>query len=186
MAIIGEERISQKGFVSIESTEVELDDRNVPSRDTERQSSHHVQSVINDLADKWWLWEIVAWSTSLMGLVGVFLVLSHVDDKPVPNWVLEIGSVEFKVTINSVISILATLVKSSLLVPLAAALSQQKWLWFQGSAQKLSYFQQFDAANKGPLGSLILIWSLRGRHVKSVLSEPPLTLLTDVWLAWAL
>lgn len=168
MAIIGEKRATQKGFINI--AEVELEDRNAPTRDRQTQSGQPVQSVVNELADNWWLWEIVAWLTSLIGLIGIFALLFPIREKPVPNWEVtntHVKSFEFKVTINSVISILATLVKSSLFVPLAAALGQQKWLWFQGGAQKLSDFQQFDAANRGPLGSLILIWSLRGRYVES-------------------
>lgn len=123
---------------------------------------------------------MVAWSVSLIGLIGIFLVLDHVDGHIVPDWAVRVGPNEFRVTINSVISILATLVESSLLVPLAAALGQQKWLWFQRGAQKLSDFQQFDAANRGQLGSLILIWSLRGRYVEMLVSGFPLTWSADV------
>lgn len=172
------EKSSAKGFATIDTTEVDLEGRKALAYGGEVQAGRSVQSSVNDFVDRWWLWETVAWSSSLIGLLGIFALLTYIAERPVPNWRVSktrLNPVEFRVTINSVLSILATLVKSSLFVPLAAALGQQKWLWFQGGAQKLSDFQQFDAANRGPLGSLILIWSLRGKYVKSFASFRSLT-----------
>lgn len=84
MAIIGEKR-SQKGFVNIETTEVELEDRNARICDNGVSSGQPTRSVIHDLAARWWLWEMVAWSVSLIGLIGIFLVLDHVDGHIVPD-----------------------------------------------------------------------------------------------------
>ena len=47
---------------------------------------------------------------------------------------------------------------------MGASLGQLKWIWFQGG-HPLSHFAAFDSAARGPLGSVILLWTLRGRRL---------------------
>ena len=75
------------------------------------------------------------------------------------------------VTFNAIISILATAIKSSILLVLAAVLGQYRWLWLRRSIPKsctLCDLQLLDDASRGPLGALILLWNLRGRWLVSI------------------
>ncbi len=88
------------------------------------------------------------------------------DQKAVPKWVLSQTikgyTLGFSVSINSVLSIFSTIVKSAVMIPVAASIGQLKWLWFS-DGHKLADFQKFDAAKGGPLGSVLLIWAMKGR-----------------------
>jgi hypothetical protein len=115
-------------------------------------------------AEKWWIFEIFAWVLGTLGLIAIIIILRSAEGKPVPNWKIgnkRLPTAPLAVNINSVISIFSTLVKSTLLIPVVAGISQLKWVWFRNE-HRLSDFQIFDAANKGPLGSIILLWTFRG------------------------
>lgn len=47
-------------------------------------------------------------------------------------------------------------------MPIAHCLSQLKWLWFLPEARRLSDFQTYDDAVKGGVGSVKLLFTLRG------------------------
>ena len=116
--------------------------------------------------DRVWLWELFAWVLCASGLAAIAIILAVIDGKPMPRWTAtsRYTSTKLTVTINSVISIFSTLVKSTLLIPVVAALQQLKWIWF-GKDRPLSHIKKFEGAGKGPLGSAILIWTLRGRRL---------------------
>lgn len=118
------------------------------------------------LMSRLWLFECFAWILCATGLAAIAIILAVTQDKPVPNWTIQSSYVKtkFTVTINSVIALFSTLIKSTLLVPVVASLHQLKWLHFR-QEHPLADFKKFDSAGKGPLGSAILIWSLRGRRL---------------------
>jgi hypothetical protein len=101
-----------------------------------------------------------------MGLIAIVIILGVTQNKPVPSWTAHAKGtkVRFTVTINSVISLFGTLVKSTLLIPVVASLHQLKWIWFKNE-RPLSDIKLFEGAGKGPLGSAILVWNLRGRKL---------------------
>lgn len=152
---------------SKEPEKCELAVNTVAVIDDDDQENNLDQPAAQSFVDRFWIYEFLAWLACLAGLLGVITVLRATQDKPVPNWTIKHSlhgySASFNVTINSVISLLSTAVKSTLLIPVVASLSQLKWLWFQ-AGNKLSDFQQFDSAAKGPLGALALIFSMRGRY----------------------
>lgn len=115
------------------------------------------------MVEKWWLFEFFAWFLGTIGLIAIVIILRTTEGKPTPNWYIKskYSSVKLTVTINSVISLFSTLIKSTLLIPVIAGMSQLKWVWFR-KGHHLSDYQRFDSAAKGPLGSLILIWKFRG------------------------
>lgn len=81
--------------------------------------------------------------------------------KPLPEW-------QYGLTLNSVISILATFAKASLVLPVAEALGQLKWFWFRRS-RTLDDFAAFDEAVRGPYGSAFLLRSLGMRYVEKMI-----------------
>ncbi|ETI26630.1 hypothetical protein G647_10391 [Cladophialophora carrionii CBS 160.54] len=64
--------------------------------------------------------------------------------------------------INAIISLLASFAKAALLVVVAAALRQEKWLWFIDKPRPLATVDAFEEASRGPYGSAMLILSRRG------------------------
>lgn len=103
----------------------------------------------------WWM-ELLAIVVSLACLGANVAFLTVLNDKEYKSW--KIARVDF--TPNTIISIIATFTKASLLLPIAEVLSQLKWLHFQGRIQQLSHLQTFDDASRGPLGSLRLLWNI--------------------------
>ncbi|KAE9980911.1 hypothetical protein BLS_008101 [Venturia inaequalis] len=138
----------------------DLDQSGTPGNgDSSPASSSHSSSTV----EKWWLFEFFAWFLGAIGLIAIVIILRTTEGNPTPNWYIKskYSSVKLTVTINSVISLFSTLVKSTLLIPVIAGMSQLKWVWFR-QGHHLSDYQRFDSAAKGPLGSLILIWKFRG------------------------
>jgi hypothetical protein len=119
-------------------------------------------SPILRFVDKWWIFELLAWIVSVASLVSIVAILQVHHGKPTPKWAVTIHHRSVQITINTVISLFATIMKSSLMVPVAAAISQLKWNWFY-QGRPLTDFQLFDSAKGGPLGAITLLWSLRGR-----------------------
>ncbi|KAF6820945.1 hypothetical protein CSOJ01_00380 [Colletotrichum sojae] len=65
---------------------------------------------------------------------------------------------------NTVISIITTVGKAAMMVPIAACISQLKWTEFRRPA-RLSLLQNMDDASRGPWGSLVLLTRARRNRV---------------------
>jgi hypothetical protein len=73
---------------------------------------------------------------------------------------------DFRDELNAIISILATAAKGALLLPVAEAISQHKWLWFRRSQRKLQDIETFDNASRGPWGALTMLLKINIRYAK--------------------
>ena len=103
-----------------------------------------------------WAWELgsaVLCSCILATIVGILFAYN---DYSVPDLLDGL-------TLNAIISLLATLAKSALMVVLAAAIRQEMWLWFIKRPRPLNTVDAFDEASQGPYGSLLLLLSRRER-----------------------
>lgn len=99
----------------------------------------------------WWLLELSSMLLSLASAAAIVGVLAHYQDRPLSEW-------PYRITINTLISFLNSLAKGAVLLVVASAVSQLKWLWFhQSKAKSLKDIQLFDNASRGPLGALQLI-----------------------------
>ncbi|KAJ5685013.1 hypothetical protein N7536_007632 [Penicillium majusculum] len=98
-----------------------------------------------------WLLEILAASFSIACLIAICAILLAYDGNTRPD-------LKYGLTLNAIISVLATGCKSSLLFMIGESLSQIKWIWFRGGSQPLLDMQTFDSASRGPLGSMIMIF----------------------------
>jgi hypothetical protein len=115
--------------------------------------------------EKLWLFEIFALVISTLALIGLIILLRVTNGNTVPNWTIRTKHTKpVTVTINSVISIFSTAVKSTVLIPVAAAMGELKWMWFS-SGHRLTDIQVFESAARGPLGAIIMLWSFRGRSL---------------------
>ncbi|OAG43108.1 hypothetical protein AYO21_02727 [Fonsecaea monophora] len=129
---------------------------------------------ILNVVEKYWLFEFFGWTLALGCLIGTIALLAVHNGHEAPTWTLHVGAgrhrKSFDLTINTIISIFATAFNSGLLIPVAASISQLKWIWFQNEKRPLADFQKFESAARGPLGSLVLLWTLRCRYVTYIIS----------------
>ncbi len=106
-------------------------------------------------ATDWWTWELCAILTSLISLAAIILVLLLYKGRPLPDW-------PWSITINSLVSIFATIISRTMLMPVAAGIGQAKWHWFQRD-HALSDIEIYDQASRGPWGALKMVWQIRWR-----------------------
>ncbi|OJD31464.1 acid phosphatase protein [Diplodia corticola] len=114
-------------------------------------------SGLTDAVNSWWLFELLAWIISAIAMAVLVVTLILTDGRPLPHWPM-------RITLNSFISILATIIKAAMVVPIAEGISQLKWLWFK-KAGVLKDIQTFDEASRGMWGSLKLLLGTRGVHL---------------------
>ncbi|KAK2808824.1 hypothetical protein FQN50_004300 [Emmonsiellopsis sp. PD_5] len=108
----------------------------------------------------WWFWEIGSSILGILCVVATAVILSVYNGKKAPE-------LPRYITLNAIISILATVIKATIIVAVAAGISQLKWLWLQDT-RSLHDLQIFDDASRGPLGALHMAFYLRGRHLASL------------------
>ncbi|KAJ5334043.1 uncharacterized protein N7506_007826 [Penicillium brevicompactum] len=111
-----------------------------------------------------WLLESIALAFSVACFIAIFVVLYVHDGKLRP----EFGH---GINLNTIISILATGCKSALVFAVGEAIGQLKWLWFQNpmeSQSQLVSIQRFDAASRGPLGSIMILFHHRACSLVSI------------------
>jgi hypothetical protein len=112
----------------------------------------------------WWFPEILASILAIGFLASIVGILRHYDHHPLGDLHLPL---EF--TLNGLISALATLTRACIAVPIGSAIIQELWLYYAAEAErpqassKLQDASRFDAASRGPLGSLMFLFYLPGR-----------------------
>ncbi|KAI1121392.1 hypothetical protein F5Y10DRAFT_288501 [Nemania abortiva] len=129
-----------------------------------RPDSSHIVTVLSLRTKRlfclqwWWWWEI---GGSLLSIISVGLlipVLTLVDNKPIEAW-------PYSIRPNSCISVLTTIAKTAMMVPISSCLGQLKWDHFQYHPNPLDHLRFYDDASRGPWGSFVLIASGRLRVV---------------------
>ncbi|KAH7066808.1 hypothetical protein BKA63DRAFT_128162 [Paraphoma chrysanthemicola] len=114
--------------------------------------ARHSSAFVNRLSD-WWWWELGSVFLSLTCFIAIVVTLLIIQDKALSSWHSAIAP-------NALISTLATVSKASLMLAVAACISQIKWLYLRNSTRSLHDIQVFDDASRGPLGALELITRL--------------------------
>ena len=100
----------------------------------------------------WWAGELLAILLSIIAFLTIIIMLHKYDNHPLPR-------LPHQVTLNFLVSTLATIIKSTLLLAVASALGQYKWLWISSRQRRLQDLQVFDEASRGPLGATKLLTS---------------------------
>ncbi|KAI1752666.1 hypothetical protein F4782DRAFT_111028 [Xylaria castorea] len=105
---------------------------------------------------QWWRWELVMLVVSLIAFAALVIVLAVMDGQPFRNW--------GPLTLNSINSMLTTVIGSSMAAIVGAALSQNLWNGFgqlrtsNGSTTRPAQdLQLYHNASRGPTGSLALL-----------------------------
>ncbi|KAK8005703.1 hypothetical protein PG990_011740 [Apiospora arundinis] len=120
--------------------------------DNESEKAKPVASEEKGPRAWWWWWEILAPSC----MIGLVVILANIDNIPLSRWWLPIQP-------NSLIAVLTTLAKSSMMLTVASCISQLKWGHYSRHPRNLVDLETFDDASRGPWGSATLLWLLSFR-----------------------
>lgn len=113
-----------------------------------------------------WIWELSACICSLLAFFSIFAVLKYYDGRPQLEW-------PNNITVNSVLSWATTVLRAARLVSVTACISQASWLHFRVEARSLIDLVRYDAASRGPVGSVNLLWMLKARQWHSSMYLKP-------------
>lgn len=91
----------------------------------------------------------------------IFATLYPHGGHPLPQW-------PFKVSINSLLSVYALVLKASIGFVLTSCIGQLQWTWFS-QTRPLTDMLHFDNATRGADGALGLIWRQRFRQPHTAL-----------------
>ncbi|KAI1740461.1 hypothetical protein F4680DRAFT_448216 [Xylaria scruposa] len=105
---------------------------------------------------KWWRWELVMLIVSLIAFAALVIVLAVMDNQLARSW--------GPLTLNSINSLLTTVIVSSMAAIVGAALSQNLWNGFGQlrtsnglTTRPAQDLQLYHDASRGPTGSLVLL-----------------------------
>ena len=110
---------------------------------------------------KWWGFEILTWLLATLSTVIILVALAIFRNQPVSHWHSDI-------TLNAVVSVVSQIAQTAILVPVAACISQMKWIWVRKEA-RLRDMDEIHDASRGPLATLFL---LRERREMSEIYRP--------------
>ncbi|KAJ5364909.1 uncharacterized protein N7496_010622 [Penicillium cataractarum] len=100
-----------------------------------------------------WIWEIGGSALGIISLALLVAFLAKIDGTAYDRW-------QYSISPNAVVSVITTIGKAAILVPVSACLSQLKWNRYR-RANRLSDLQALDEASRGAWGSIVLFWSMR-------------------------
>ncbi|KAJ6019806.1 hypothetical protein N7499_003093 [Penicillium canescens] len=156
-SVHGAENLWKRFSVRIFSVSSEHTSENVAERLLDDGRSSRWDAKMLDT----WFYEICALCFSTLCFVAILCVLRVYDQKPTPK--LSNG-----LTLNTVISVLATASKSSLIYVVGESIGQLKWIFFHTASNPLSYMQAYDSASRGPWGSLMILFKDKGRSLVTI------------------
>lgn len=99
-----------------------------------------------------WTWELLSCLLAIGALIGILVVLKQFNGKSLQDW-------PYHFTINTLVSILVTIIKVAIVVPLAEGISQLKWSWYKRRENALADMVVFDSASRGIFGASRLLFT---------------------------
>jgi hypothetical protein len=100
-----------------------------------------------------WVWETGGSALGIISLALLVAFLAKIDGTAYNRW-------QYSISPNTVVSVITTIGKAAILVPVSACLSQLKWNRYR-RVNRLSDLQALDEASRGAWGSTVLFWSMR-------------------------
>ncbi|KAI2621425.1 hypothetical protein GGS26DRAFT_601031 [Hypomontagnella submonticulosa] len=104
-----------------------------------------------------WNREVGGLVLSVSSLVTIIALLAYNDGRPLAQW-------NAFLSLNTLISILGAISRTSLGFAISSCLGQAKWNWFKKRPDSIIVFDRIDDASRGPWGSLWLIIGLKTFH----------------------
>ncbi|KAK1996497.1 hypothetical protein LX36DRAFT_610623, partial [Colletotrichum falcatum] len=154
----------------IPATEAPVDESS-PTSSTRGQEPNENKTLFERatslFGDWYYVWEVFGILVSGLAIIAICMVVHRFDQKEVPKWESKVpGKKEpFRLTINSLLSMLSVLGSTCAMIPVTKSLGQLKYLWFMEQDRKLADLEVFDSASRGKAGSAMLIWKLRFKHL---------------------
>ncbi|PBP16377.1 hypothetical protein BUE80_DR012837, partial [Diplocarpon rosae] len=113
-----------------------------------------------------WRFELVASLISSVTLAGLMITLAHFDGREYRQW-------RWQVTLNGIVALISTVCHTAIMVPLGSAISQAAWLYYlppdspgrRVPHRDLDHLETFHEASRGAVGSVRLLWQVRGRNL---------------------
>lgn len=103
-----------------------------------------------------WKFELLFLTLSVGRLISIVTILFAYGDKPLSDWHAFLRP-------NSVVSILSTVTKAAMLMVIGQGIGQLKWVYFEQRPHRLTDFETFDGASRGPYGSMELLFKINWR-----------------------
>lgn len=100
-----------------------------------------------------WTWEVGGCALSLVSIALLVVFLTYIDGNKYANW-------ERSISPNTIVSVISTVAKASMLVPISSCLSQLKWTSFHNPTP-FYHMQVLDQASRGPVGALKSLWTVK-------------------------
>lgn len=108
---------------------------------------------------EWWP-ELSAALLSVLILVATAIFLARTDGTKLDDWHLA-----WQIKPPTIVSILVTLCRITLAFFIAEGLGQLKWVFFEQRPHRLSDFEDFDEATRGPWGAICFVWRINRRAI---------------------
>ncbi|TLD16242.1 uncharacterized protein PgNI_00566 [Pyricularia grisea] len=105
----------------------------------------HFKHVLSSIWHWPWLNECLAILASILLVIAIGIVLDRYHDQPVPHLPLDIN-------INTVVALIATLMRAALVYVIVQVLGQVQWCWFS-SPKPLYDLHHFDQGGQSLIGS---------------------------------
>jgi hypothetical protein len=102
-----------------------------------------------------WMWELLSLVCASLILIAIVIILAAYDGKPS----LVVGGI----TLNTVVAFAATLFRVCVMIPVTECFCQLTWVRLQKDYMPLQEVARFDAASRGPLGSLYILSEFRSK-----------------------
>lgn len=115
----------------------------------------------------WWKLELFAAALSVAGMLTLLALFFYFDGKEQQKW-----HILTHFTLNAVVALVTTVTKTALGAVVGSTLCQNMWNFYaskvsdhERSGRPIELLPVFEDASRGLLGSLRLIWVLRGKYV---------------------
>jgi hypothetical protein len=106
---------------------------------------------------RFWKWEAFTIVLCLGLVTAIFAILGAFEGQQAPEW-------GHAINLSTLLALLATILRASLVAIVSEILSHTKWSWFAtGSGRPLRYLDDFENASRGAIGAAYLIPSVVGR-----------------------
>ncbi|KAH7402909.1 hypothetical protein BKA66DRAFT_604424 [Pyrenochaeta sp. MPI-SDFR-AT-0127] len=114
--------------------------------------------------NRFWILEALSSVFSVALFVVIIVILYKHDGKPygTASAVSQGDSIK-RPGIYPILSFLSAVMRACMLLPVATAIGQLKWSWFQDK-RRLIDLERFDEASRGMTGSLWLLWTVKCKH----------------------
>ncbi|TQV90916.1 short-chain dehydrogenase [Cordyceps javanica] len=124
------------------------------------ESNPKAKAQKNPSLFKYWVLELICFFLAAAAVLVIHVILWRYNHRPVPDW-------PYGLSVNTLLSILSTVLRACLLAVLASIMGQAKWTWLHGGPRPIDDLQTFDQASRGLFGALLIIKLLAQRFSQS-------------------